>query len=192
MTSEGEADSDRRQVGPRDYTAGTRAGLVLLSQGTCYFPGCTTRTIEFIDGETFVNFQIAHVRDAKPGNRYGAAMTDDERRSFANLVLLCKPHHTLVDKTHPERYSIEDLEQWKSEREGAAMGSLRGLHDLTEERLEDMIRRAVSALLLPGTWGLVSANSAGRLGRGAHAIARPLVPLDESRDQPKETGASGQ
>lgn len=146
MTSEGEAASDRRQAGPRDYSAGTRAGLVLLSQGTCYFPGCTTRTIEFIDGEPFVNFQIAHIRDAQPGNRYVAAMTDDDRRSFANLVLLCKPHHTLVDKSHPERFSIEDLEQWKSEREGAAMGSLRGLHDLTEERLEDMIRRAVSSV----------------------------------------------
>lgn len=146
MSSEGDAAPDRPQAGPRDYSAGTRAGLVLLSQGTCYFPDCTARTIAFIDGEPFVNFQIAHIRDARPGNRYVADMTDDERRSFANLVLLCKPHHTLVDKTHPERYSIEDLEQWKADREGASMRSLRGLHGLTEEGLEEMIRRAVASL----------------------------------------------
>jgi len=146
VTSAGDAAAGRPQAGPRDYSAGTRAGLVLLSQGTCYFPGCTTKTIEFIDGEPFVNFQIAHIRDAKPGNRYVADMTDDERRSFANLVLLCKPHHTLVDKTHPERYSIGDLEQWKADREGAAMGTLRGLSGLTEEGLEEMIRRAVASV----------------------------------------------
>lgn len=146
MTNKGDAAADRPHAGPRDYSAGTRGGLVLLSQGTCYFPGCTTRTIEFINGEPFINCQIAHVRDAKPGNRYVADMTDDERRSFANLVLLCKPHHTLVDKTHPERYSIEDLEQWKADREGAAMGSLQGLNGLTEEGLEEMIRRAVASV----------------------------------------------
>lgn len=145
MTEEGDSVPYNRQAGPRDYSAGTRAGLMLLSQGTCYFPDCTTRTIKFIDGEPFINCQIAHIRDAKPGNRYVAEMSDDERRSFANLVFLCKPHHTLVDKTHPERFSIEDLERWKADREGASMGSLRGLNDLTEERLEEMIRRAVSS-----------------------------------------------
>lgn len=145
MTTGREPAQGKGQAGPRHYSAGTRAALALLSQGTCYFPGCATRTIEFLDGDPFINVHIAHIRDAKPGNRYVADMTDDERRSFANLVLLCKPHHTLVDKMHPERYSIAELEKWKIEREGVAMGSLRGLNDLTEERLEEMIRAAVSS-----------------------------------------------
>ena len=47
-------------------------------------------------------------------------MTDDERRAFANLILLCKPCHTLVDKARPADYSVERLEAWKRQREGGA------------------------------------------------------------------------
>lgn len=141
-----EAASQGSGPGPRDYTAGTRSALATLSQGTCYFPGCTEPTTKFIDGEPFNNFEMAHIRDAKPGNRYVENMTDDERRAFANLVLLCKPHHTLVDKTHPDRFSISDLEGWKAEREGAGVAALRGLRGLTEDRLEAMIRDAVGSL----------------------------------------------
>ena len=57
----------------------------------------------FIDDEPYINYQIAHIRDAMPGNRYDPAMTNDERRAFQNLILLCKPHHELVDSRHPDR-----------------------------------------------------------------------------------------
>lgn len=130
----------------RDYSAGTRAALVALSKGTCYFPGCTSPVIRFLDGEPFVNYEIAHIRDANQGNRYESNMTDDERRAFTNLVLLCKPHHTLVDKTHPERFSKEDLESWKRDREGDGLEALAGLSGLTEERLEELIVDAVAAV----------------------------------------------
>ena len=40
-------------TGPRDYTSGTRAALAALSNGTCYYPGCTTPILTFIDGEPF-------------------------------------------------------------------------------------------------------------------------------------------
>ena len=130
--------------GPRDYSAGTRAALAALSKGTCYYPSCKTQILEFIDGEPFVNYEIAHIRDAKPGNRYDPTMTDDGRRAFANLVLLCKPHHTLVDKTHPDRFSVEDLQQWKADREGTGIEALKGLRGLTEERLEELIIETVA------------------------------------------------
>lgn len=154
-------------TGPRDYSAGTRTALVALSQGTCYFPSCITPIIEFIEGEPYVNYQIAHICDAKPGNRYVEDMTDDERRSFDNLVLLCKPHHTLVDKTHPERFSISDLRQWKAEREGDAVESLKGLRGLTEARLEELMTAAVA--------------ESGRASVGAEAVvgaARAAARLD--------------
>ncbi|MBB5155908.1 hypothetical protein [Saccharopolyspora phatthalungensis] len=44
-------------------------------------------------------------------------MTDDERRSFDNLILLCKEHHELVDTKHPDKYSVETLKSWKQDRE---------------------------------------------------------------------------
>lgn len=132
-------------TGPRDYTSGTRAALAALSNGTCYYPGCTTPILTFIDGEPFINYEIAHIRDAKVGNRYDPDMVDDERRAFANLVLLCKPHHTLVDKTHPGRYAVQDLQLWKAEREAQGIAGLAGLRGLTEERLEEWIVAAVTS-----------------------------------------------
>jgi len=67
-------------------------------------------------------------------------MTDDERRSFANLILLCKPHHDLIDKLRPEEYPVDTLERWKVEREGAESGMLASV---SEDRLEEMILEAV-------------------------------------------------
>lgn len=132
-------------VDPRGYRAGTRAALALFSQGHCYFPSCKVPTFVFVDGEPMINYQIAHIRDAKPGNRYVKDMTDEERRAFNNLVLLCQPHHTEVDKVHPEKYSIATLESWKAERESGGVAQLRGLDGLTEDRLADMIREALAA-----------------------------------------------
>jgi hypothetical protein len=132
-------------VDPRGYRAGTRAALALFSHGHCYFPGCKVPTFVFVDGEPIINYQIAHIRDAKPGNRYVKEMTDDERRDFRNLVLLCTPHHTEVDNVHPEKYSIGTLEGWKAERESGAVAQLRGLDGLTEDRLGEMIREALGA-----------------------------------------------
>lgn len=129
-------------AGPREYTAGTRAALATLSKGHCYYPGCTVPTIVFIEGEPVINYQIAHIRDAKPGNRYVAEMT--ERASFKNLVLLCKPHHDYVDRQKPELFSIETLQEWKGARESAAVAELRGLDGLTEDKLAEMIRDALA------------------------------------------------
>jgi hypothetical protein len=73
-------------TGPRSYSAGTRAALAQLSRGRCYNPRCPAQQsiIKFIDGEPFIDYQIAHIRDAEQGNRHDSTMTDDERRSFAN------------------------------------------------------------------------------------------------------------
>ncbi|WP_433531253.1 hypothetical protein ACQPYA_03845 [Micromonospora sp. CA-263727] len=86
------------------------------------------------------NFEIAHIRAANEGGRrYVARMTDEERNSFDNLVLLCIVHHKIVDKIRPDEFSIEVLEAWKDNREGPGHAALRGLRSLTEDRLQDLI-----------------------------------------------------
>ncbi len=68
--------------GPRDYLVGTERALYAFARTTCYFPGCKTPVIVFVEGEPVSNAQIAHIRGANPGSpRYDPAMTDDERRS---------------------------------------------------------------------------------------------------------------
>lgn len=135
--------------GSRDYKEATKAALTTLSRGHCYYPNCHEPTIVFVKGEPIINYQIAHIKDANLGNRYQAGMTDDERRAFANLVLLCKPHHTYVDKTNPGDFPSAVLQGWKDDRESSGVAELRGLDGLTEERLGELIREALASGIGP-------------------------------------------
>lgn len=132
--------------GPRDYARSTIFALATLGEGRCYWPQppCSVPVTVFIDGEPVSNLQIAHIRAAKAnGPRYVPSMSDDERRAWSNLILLCTPHHNMIDKLKPNDYSIEDLERWKNERETGGLARLRGLNDLTEDRLQEMIAYSV-------------------------------------------------
>jgi hypothetical protein len=53
--------------------------------------------------------------------------------------LLCLVHHKIVDKLRPDDFTIEALQNWKSTREAPGQAALRGLRDLTEERLQELI-----------------------------------------------------
>jgi hypothetical protein len=88
--------------GPRDYSAGTRAALFALAQGTCCFQDCAEPVVRTVEGYVAVNVQIAHIHGAHPGSpRYDPTMSDPDRASFDNLLLLCKPHHDLTDVLAP-------------------------------------------------------------------------------------------
>jgi len=75
-------------TGPRSYSAATRAALAQLSLGRYYNPDCERPDpiIVLRAGEPYIDYEIAHIRDAEPGNRFVAGMTDAERRAFVNLV----------------------------------------------------------------------------------------------------------
>ncbi|XVU26465.1 hypothetical protein ACQPZJ_05260 [Actinoplanes sp. CA-054009] len=93
------------------------------------------------------NFEIAHIRAANEGGRrYVPEMTDEERNSFDNLVLLCIVHHKIVDRIRPDEFSIEVLEAWKDNREGPGLAALRGLRGLTEDRLQDLITESFASV----------------------------------------------
>jgi len=132
--------------GPREYTRSTIFSLAALGGGTCYWPNpsCAQPVTVVINGEPVTNLQIAHIRAAnRNGPRYVPNMSDDDRRSWKNLILLCTPHHNLIDKLHPDDYSIEDLERWKSDREKGGLARLKGLRDLTEDRLQEMLTHSM-------------------------------------------------
>jgi len=132
--------------GPRDYTAGTERALYAFSGTTCYFPDCTAPVIVFVGGEPVCNVQIAHVFGANANSpRYDPSMTNSARRAFANLILLCTPHHTIVDRLHPADYPPEELQRWKVQCEADAGIDDRALSSLTEDRLLELIQKAVSS-----------------------------------------------
>jgi hypothetical protein len=88
-------------TGLRNYTAGTRAALQTLSRGSCYYPECGEPVVRLIEGDYYVNYEIAHIRGAQEhGARHDPYMSEADRKAFVNLILLCKPHHTRIDRTH--------------------------------------------------------------------------------------------
>lgn len=129
----------------RDYDRGLRAALVHFSQGHCYWPGCTEPVLGAVDGKYKIRLEIAHIRAAKKGGeRYVEDMTDEQRDAFENLIFLCGLHHKTVDERGAgERYPISTLERWKNERESGVVDKLRGLRDVTEEMLVELIAEAV-------------------------------------------------
>lgn len=133
--------------GPRDYTVASERALYQLARGACYAPQCDVPATVFIDGEPFSNLEIAHIHGANPGSpRYREDMTDDERRAFANLLLLCRAHHELVDRRRPDDYPASLLGDWKEAREAGLEPNV--LAGITETQLEHMLEQVTKRLSL--------------------------------------------
>lgn len=129
-----------------DHPAETRAALAAVSQGPCYFPGCSTPIVVFLGDRPVVNVEIAHISESEPGrSRYVAGLSATRRNSFDNLLLLCVPHRKTIDQdvgSHP----IDLLETWKVQREGRNRAALSRLQNLTDERIDELLATAFSAV----------------------------------------------
>ena len=67
----------------------------------------------------------AHLRRKAGASRNDASQTPVERDDYANLVLLCPNHHTLIDKPENEKkYTVAVLQKMKSDHEGFGNGRL--------------------------------------------------------------------
>jgi hypothetical protein len=87
--------------------------LYLHSGNRCAFPKCK-ETMMDEDGN-FVG-EICHIEAAKTGGeRFRVEMTDEERRSFDNLLLLCHRHHVVTNKV--ENYPVAALQEMKAVHE---------------------------------------------------------------------------
>lgn len=104
----------------RQYTLPTIKKLYALSGNECAFPDCN---VTFLDSETDINYSnICHIEDANPGGRYNSNMTDKQRASYKNLILLCPNHHIETNDTN--KYPKETLLQMKREHEDSVRQKL--------------------------------------------------------------------
>ncbi len=87
--------------------------LYALSGNECANPLCHNKLV-FSDNND-QDDQICHIEAASPDSpRYNPNQTDDERRGFDNLILLCHRCHDLIDH-NPDIYTVELLKKWKRE-----------------------------------------------------------------------------
>jgi len=114
----------------RQYKPSTIRKLDTLSGNQCAAPECTKRLFAR-DGETLIS-KICHIEAAsKEGPRFNKKMTDDERRHFNNLILLCDECHQIIDnKENEHKYPASLLRTWKTDHESKQIRSLTSNYSL--------------------------------------------------------------
>ncbi|WP_138431904.1 hypothetical protein [Fodinibius saliphilus] len=87
--------------------------LYLKSGNQCAYPNCTNVIIDE-DGD-FLG-EVCHIKAAMPGGeRFDPNQTNDERRSFDNLMLMCPIHHTKTNNV--EEFPVHRLKKIKAKHE---------------------------------------------------------------------------
>ena len=87
--------------------------LFALSCNRCAYPGCDQRLADPQWGG--VRADIAHIRGEKPGAaRYSPEMSEKDRNSVDNLMLLCPNHHREVDRLCPQDWPADRLMEIKA------------------------------------------------------------------------------
>jgi hypothetical protein len=132
----------------RRPTITTIKTLFALSHNVCALPGCDEPSTkpQWVE----VNADIAHIEGEREGAaRWNKGMTDEERRAFPNLMLLCPGCHRLIDRLEPEEWTVERLREIKTHHESSGVAVATGARAWATD---DMLTRYADMLLavLPG------------------------------------------
>jgi len=93
--------------------ANVRRRLFALSGNRCAFPGCPHPVINQA-GQLVA--QMCHIEAAnQDGERFNPDQTNEQRRAFENLILLCGTHHTVTNDT--DVYTVAKMQEMKSAHE---------------------------------------------------------------------------
>lgn len=97
-------------------TLPTLRRLFALSGNNCAYADCTA---ELIESDGLYVGEIAHISAASEGGpRYDTSLTDEQRRAYENLILLCHRHHVRVDSDPLP--SIDEIRRMKEAHEARA------------------------------------------------------------------------
>lgn len=114
ISSKGVMSCSRGAASPNSHTA---KRLFAASAGYCQNPACHRPLFAETESNHVLIGEIAHICAAQDGGpRANASLTQAERGSFDNLILLCANCHTIVDKA-PASYPDEMILRWKRDQQ---------------------------------------------------------------------------
>lgn len=105
------------------------------SASRCAFPDCRlqlTQDSKATESSFPIGEQAHIVAKELDGPRGNSSLTSDERDSYANLILLCPTHHTIIDRS-PEDFPIEKLYSIKTDHELWVQQTLSQTWDLNQQ-----------------------------------------------------------
>ena len=102
----------------KDPSPSTRNVLFALSGNECAHPECPLPVTE---RRTIPVGEVCHIHPKKSGNpvhpRWNPDLSEDELNDISNLILLCRHHHRIVDRSEPGLYCADLLRKWKDDHE---------------------------------------------------------------------------
>lgn len=105
--------SDNEEVTRLKPLPSTVRRLFAHSGNLCAYLGCRNLMID--ENGDFVG-QICHIESAMPkGERFNPHMTNEDRREFRNLVLMCYQHH--IKTNREDVYTVERMKEIKANHE---------------------------------------------------------------------------
>lgn len=136
--------------------------LFAVSGNICAFPRCQNNLIDLPSRK--VVGEICHIKGKSPKSaRYDRAQSREERHDYANLILMCVPHHRIVD-ADAKLYTVEELQKIKGHHE--KIYSNRQL-SLSEEAVHEFLVTIESNEIKGGSIIFVNAPQSGQI---AHSI----------------------
>jgi hypothetical protein len=146
-----------RKRAARGYSMTTIKELFALCSNQCAFPDCTNQIVTAGTrwSRAAVVGHICHIYAASDrGPRGKLGLTEIERNSPPNLILMCGDHHPRVDKQW-QTYPAAKLKKWKKAHEAkATKGTAEAIkreadiekHVFFEEISDDQIEKALSRI----------------------------------------------
>lgn len=137
--------------------------LFLHSGNFCAYPECNTQLVDR-DGDFMAD--VCHIEAAEVGGqRFNPSMTNEQRREFSNLILLCGAHHKKTNNeklfpvsamkemkraheakfSQPENLLVNKLKDWTKNNEPSLAKNLLKMNKVLkwgtkEEDLEDNVK----------------------------------------------------
>jgi hypothetical protein len=110
MKAEKRAPETVKRLAP---TSATLRELFLKSGNICAYPSCGHL---IMNGDGVFIAEVCHIEAAEEGGeRFNEKMSNEDRRMFSNLMLMCHEHHSITNDVR--KYTVEKLRQIKADHE---------------------------------------------------------------------------